>query len=216
MATIAQIEANRLNAQKSAGPRSVVGKAVSCMNALKSGIDAKSQVIRGEKPADLQTLTGEYMERFHPATPEERHYVDTLVREDWQLRRLAKADAQIWEYEMETACQLQEDCPLGQAFGAGAETFTRLQRRIDAAQRSYGRALAELERLQASRETKPAAAAPVPEPAPQTIEPKIGNPQIGFVPPSAPRIATPAQPMRLRPPQHSGPVSVAVLQPPGP
>jgi hypothetical protein len=35
MATIQQIEANRLNAQKSTGPRSVEGKAVSCFNAIK-------------------------------------------------------------------------------------------------------------------------------------------------------------------------------------
>ena len=52
MATIQQIEANRLNAQKSTGPRSVEGKAVSCFNATKTGIDAKSQIIRGEDPAN--------------------------------------------------------------------------------------------------------------------------------------------------------------------
>ena len=79
MATIQQIEANRLNAQKSTGPRSVEGKAVSCLNALKTGIDAKSQVIPGEDPAHLETLTAEYRERWQPATPEERLLVDSLV-----------------------------------------------------------------------------------------------------------------------------------------
>ena len=72
MATDKQIEANRLNAKKSTGPRSVAGKAVSSMNALKSGVDAKSDVIRGEDPADLQALTDAYMERYQPATIEER------------------------------------------------------------------------------------------------------------------------------------------------
>jgi hypothetical protein len=79
MATIPQIEANRLNAQKSTGPRSVEGKAVSCFNATKTGIDAKSQIVRGEDPADLQTLTAEYRERWQPASPEQRLLVDTLI-----------------------------------------------------------------------------------------------------------------------------------------
>ena len=83
MATIKQIEANRLNAQKSTGPRSAEGKAVTSMNARKSGIDAQSHIIRGEDHSQLQTLAAEYLERFRPATPEERFYVDTLIRDDW-------------------------------------------------------------------------------------------------------------------------------------
>ena len=42
MASQKQLAANRLNAQKSTGPRSVEGKAHSSMNALKTGIDAAS------------------------------------------------------------------------------------------------------------------------------------------------------------------------------
>jgi hypothetical protein len=78
MATIKQIEANRLNPQKSTGPRSAEGKAVTSMNALKSGIDAQSHIIRGEDHAQLQTLAAEYLERFRPATPEERSYQRAL------------------------------------------------------------------------------------------------------------------------------------------
>jgi hypothetical protein len=36
MSTLRQIEANRRNAQKSTGPTSVIGKAVSSMNNLKT------------------------------------------------------------------------------------------------------------------------------------------------------------------------------------
>jgi hypothetical protein len=39
MSTEAQINANRLNAQKSTGPRTPEGKAASSLNALKSGPD---------------------------------------------------------------------------------------------------------------------------------------------------------------------------------
>jgi hypothetical protein len=44
---------------KSTGPRTPAGKSVSRMNALKTGIDAESQVIRGESAAALAALTAE-------------------------------------------------------------------------------------------------------------------------------------------------------------
>ena len=147
MATIKQIEANRLNAQKSTGPRSVEGKARSSQNALKSGIDAESLLIRGENRAALETLTEEYIERFHPTTPEQRHYVDTLIRDDWQIRRLAKVDSQIWEHELTSALKYSQTAPEGRAFSCASTTFFRLQRRIDSAERSSPRALRELHRL---------------------------------------------------------------------
>ena len=56
MASEKQIEANRRNAQKSTGPTSVAGKAASSMNALKTGLHAKSLVIFSEKVADLEEL----------------------------------------------------------------------------------------------------------------------------------------------------------------
>ena len=149
MATIKQIEANRLNAQKSSGPRTAEGKASSSQNALKTGIDAQSIIIRGEDIADLETLTAEYLLRFHPQTPEQRHYVDCLIRDDWQLRRLAKADAQIWDRAMNRAFQLDKNAPLGHAFEIDDKHFVRLQRRIDSTHRSYKSSLHELQRLQA-------------------------------------------------------------------
>jgi hypothetical protein len=64
-------------AQKSTGPRSIEGKLHSSQNALKSGIDAESLVIRGEDRAALEALTQQYLERFQPATPEQRHFGDS-------------------------------------------------------------------------------------------------------------------------------------------
>ena len=97
MATVAQIQANRLNALHSTGPRSDAGKAVSRFNALKFGVDARSLVIPGEDPAVLEALTLEYYDFFQPATREQSFLVDFLIATDWQLRRLHSAEAQIWE-----------------------------------------------------------------------------------------------------------------------
>jgi hypothetical protein len=57
MPTEAQINANRLNAQKSTGPTCPAGKAASPLNALKSGIDAFPHIIPGEDPLPTQPLT---------------------------------------------------------------------------------------------------------------------------------------------------------------
>ena len=43
------------------------------------GIHAASQIIEGEQAASLEALTAEYFDRFHPATPEERDLVDTMI-----------------------------------------------------------------------------------------------------------------------------------------
>ncbi len=99
MATPKQIEANRRNAQSSTGPRTAAGRSASRMNALKSGIDAKSQIIRGESPAAQESLTAEYYSRFRPATPEQRFLADTLINSDWLLRRFRTVEAQLWEKE---------------------------------------------------------------------------------------------------------------------
>jgi len=119
------------------------------MNALKSGIDAQSEIIRGENSVDLETLAAEYHSRFQPATPEERWLVDVLIRSDWQLPRLACAEAQLWRFGIDTAPEGRKGSPLGSVLEYADQKLGRLQRRVDySIQRNYQRALRELERLQ--------------------------------------------------------------------
>ncbi len=150
MATIRQIEANRRNAMKSTGPRSAEGKAASRFNAFKTGIDAQSTVIPGEDPRVLDELTAEYHERFRPATPDHRFLVDTLVNAEWQLRRLRQVEAQLWRCEWDETPSDGIPLWLGRAYVRSTDRFTRLQRRIDAAERAYRRALEKLERPSAA------------------------------------------------------------------
>ena len=188
MATLKQIEANRLNSQKSTGPRSVEGKSAVRMNALKSGIDAKSTIIRGENPADLEALTNEYLAAYSPVTPQERFYVDILIRSDWQMRRLTRADAQIWEYQYDSLSRMPADCPLGEIYVCTDRTFTRLQRRMKDIERSYKDASQELARLQSCGEDDRLGssvdsnsanhpAPPSPEPAAAPLSPSGPSPQ---------------------------------------
>ncbi len=145
MATERQIEANRLNAQKSTGPRTPEGKAAVRFNALKHGLDAGLLVIPGEDPEELDALIFEYYEQFRPETPVSRYLVDTLVQCDWSRRRLSRLEANII-----TALSGEEPSgPLARADRAalGSAPLDRVFRQLNALERQYFRALAELRRL---------------------------------------------------------------------
>ena len=144
MASPLQIEANRRNSLLSTGPRTPEGKAVSRFNALKSGIHAEAQIIPGEDPAELGALSAGYYEQFHPASPIQCFLVDTLIHADWQLRRLRRLEAQLWTSQLSEIKEDAENAPLGRVFVQSLDAFTRLQRRIDATERSYYRALKQL------------------------------------------------------------------------
>jgi hypothetical protein len=69
--------------------------------------------------------------------------------------------------------QLDEKAPTGDVYSRACDRFTRLQRRIDSTERSYYRALAQLQRLRAGREpashlppSQPPASDPAPAPGP--------------------------------------------------
>ena len=176
MSSQLQIEANRRNSQSSTGPRTPEGKAVSRFNALKSGIHAKSQVIPGEDPAELEALADGYHQEWAPASRLECFLVDSLVRADWLLRRLARIEAETWTHEIEQArksvcSKLDEDAPLGQIYARTDDRYNRLQRRIDSTERSYYRALTQLQRLRASGR-------PAPQPSENTNPVPVGGPEL--------------------------------------
>jgi hypothetical protein len=191
MPTHKQTEANRQNAQKSTGPRSAEGKAASRFNALKTGIDAKAQVIPGEDPDQLEDLVAAYQKRFSTAAPERRLLVDTLVNCDWLLRRLSRGEAELWKYEAKNSesTYSSNKHPNGRVLYLADRVFDRLQRRIDAIGRNYHRALKELQSLEAAdkaeepEQPQPAASDPLPTPPPSQPSPnQQPGPQIGFVP----------------------------------
>jgi hypothetical protein len=193
---------------RSTGPRSPAGKARSSMNALKTGIYAKSLIIPGEDPAQLAALLQEYFEHYRPSAPEQRDQIDIMVRATWTLRRLSAAEAQVWIYEMDRTCKFNPVAPLGAAFQACDRTLARLQRCANSTQRNYRDALLQLERLQAldldpESDPDPAPApGPALQPDPQPTETKPVTPSEQFVPsslPPAPTTAVPNPPPYHRP-----------------
>src|SRR6185295_10421794 len=154
MSTEAQITANRLNAQKSTGPKTPEGKAASSLNALKSGIDTWSHIIPGEDPAELRALTAAFLAHFHPADPIQLSLVDTLISTEWIQRRLRRIEAELWNYEVASLREdIPEGSPLGQAYQHALDPSSRIARRIDATNRMYLRTLKALQDLQSAPAT---------------------------------------------------------------
>ncbi len=135
MSTLKQIEANRLNAQHSTGPRSEEGKRASSQNALKSGLDAETQFVLGETRQDFARLQTEWYDHHVPVNPEERLQVDAIIRSEWFLRRYFRIEAQLWEYHFMEA-QRSTGVELGEAFSKVSLIFMRFQRRITLAEKS--------------------------------------------------------------------------------
>ena len=145
MATPAQIAANRANAQRSTGPRSVEGKSASRFNALKHGADALSPVIPGEDPAEYAELVSEYLHRFIPETPDEHYHVQTMIDSDWQKRRLDRLETELFVILDQEAPGLCLAAALLSASPA-AKLLARTQRQQAAHQRAWYRAFTELRR----------------------------------------------------------------------
>ena len=225
MATPKQTAANRMNAQKSSGPRTPAGKAVSRFNALKHGIYAVHQIMFDEKPEDLAELAAEYHEHHSPANSDERFLVDTLVHNEWRLRRTRRVEAELWQtaYNAFLVKNIETTitCTSGDAFATDSSTFERLQRVVNSLERAWHRALKELQRLQVARghalRTPQPEAEPVPTPEP-TAQPEPSKPtsaNMGSVhqnpktpppaapqPPPAPSHAAPNTPANPRKPNH--------------
>jgi hypothetical protein len=188
MATPAQITANRANALKSTGPRTLEGKATARFNALKHGLDANSLVLPGEDPAEYDALVRDYYASSNPATPEEAFHVDTMIRADWNKRRLGRVEAQLYRTVLtesgsgDLAAALLSDSP-------AAKLLARIQRQLAAFERSWYRAHREIHRARREAETADQAAfeallnAPLPA---SPYPPSASFPEIPPLPASRP------------------------------
>ena len=152
MATPAQINANRANAQKSTGPRSVEGKSASRFNALKHGMDAASIVIPGEDPEVYDSLVAQYLIEYHPQSASESFHVDTMIRADWQKRRLEAVEADLFRTIM-TESPDNSLAAVLLAESPAAKLLLRIQRQIAAFERTWHRANNEFRRARPGAET---------------------------------------------------------------
>jgi len=141
MATVKQIEANRLNAQKSTGPKTPEGKAATKLNALRHGLRARTVVLPGEQPEEFQQLCDDLEAEWHPKSRTEQFYVEQMAVSQWKLNRMEMAELSVFAQTSDSKTQV----PL----------LDRLWQSQNRAERAYARAQRELERLQYSRSQNP-------------------------------------------------------------
>jgi hypothetical protein len=153
MASVAQVNANRFKA-------------------LTYGLEARSRVIPGEDPAQLEALASGYRRQFNPASPLEDYLVETIVAADWNRRRYTRVESQLYRVLMAASDESDALSSLAAAFGQdvnGPKVLQAVFRQLASAERSYFRALAELRRAQKERLAQEAEtevdAPPRPQPA---------------------------------------------------
>jgi len=87
MATEAQVQANRSNAQKSTGPRSAEGKAAVAQNAVKHGFAGRLDVIKGEEQAEFDLHREAMLGELAPAGAVETMLAERIAGLSWRLKR---------------------------------------------------------------------------------------------------------------------------------
>jgi hypothetical protein len=98
MASELQITANRLNALKSTGPRTVEGKAAISQNAIKHGLGAESDVISSENEADFDLYRRQLLDELAPVSPMESMLAERIVTLSWRLKRAGRFQNQAIDY----------------------------------------------------------------------------------------------------------------------
>jgi hypothetical protein len=87
-----RIEANRLNAKKSTGPRSPAGKPRSRLNAVTHGLTAKITVLPGEDPAEFAAHRDAVISGYAPQTQVEHDLLARIADASWALGRCQRAE----------------------------------------------------------------------------------------------------------------------------
>jgi hypothetical protein len=150
MATEAQIAANRLNAQKSTGPRTDEGKANSRMNSFQHGLTSL-QVFPAAQQPEYDALAAGFAEHFQPNGIEEERLVAILVHAEWNQRRYRALEEQVWQ----TLAAEDPNRTLAEAFIAdcrGAKVLDKLHRYQRDLRRTYDQALRALTDLRGCQE----------------------------------------------------------------
>jgi hypothetical protein len=143
-----KLAANRKNAQRSTGARSVSGKTKCSMNAIKHGFYAQAVLLKGEDPEAFDTLREEIWSGLSPQNSVEAIYVREIIDMVWRLRRLELVEAAVFDHNSISASG--HECGPGFAFTNLAQsdtTFSQLARCEGALSRRLHRALEQLRKI---------------------------------------------------------------------
>ncbi len=204
VATDKQTAANRLNAQKSTGPKTPEGRAAVRLNGVKHGLTAETIVLKGESQADFTNMLESFEAEHDPTTPTEEAFVVQLAPANWRLRRLYHQEAGFYTCQLQSLTGMQKDLNLddagrmGHAAAWSESTLNMFNRQEGRLERTFYRALHELQRLRKERESNLASVC-------QT-SPDVETTAVSAEPPTAPSVSAGAEPPEMPSEHHPSPL----------
>jgi hypothetical protein len=158
MTSEARIAANRLNAKKSTGPRTPAGKAAVGLNNMKHGLLSRESLVKCESEADLVNFGKRLRAQLAPVGELELLLADRIVSTAWRLRRAVALETVLLDGDSANANIDPDD--IYYTWRPNREQHQLLSRYETTLERSFYKALHELQRLQAARDGQ---AVPLPE-----------------------------------------------------
>jgi hypothetical protein len=162
MATQAQIDANRRNAQKSTGPTTPEGRAAVRLNALKHGLTSELLLPSPEERPNFDHLCEAFHTEYQPVGPTEESLFENLVAAKWRLSRARKSETGFFikrGLELDQTSEVYRDLPANgrlamivDSDSASDDTLSKISRYEARLERSFYKALSELRRAIEQRE----------------------------------------------------------------
>jgi hypothetical protein len=157
-----QQEANRRNAAKSNGPKTPEGRAAVRMNALKHGLTAAEIILPSvEEKIDFEQFRAAFEVECQPVGPIEQVLVEDLVAARWRMNRVRKMEPGFFALRREvlkdSITEFSTLDPQAQLAlivlddARDTDTIGKMSRYEARFERSFYKALKELQRLQALR-----------------------------------------------------------------
>ena len=158
-----QQDANRRNAAKSHGPKTPEGRAAVRMNALKHGFTAAEIILPTvEEKIDFEQFRFAFEADLQPVGPVEQVLVEDIVISRWRLNRIRKMEPGFFSLRLEVMNdRIQDDFAhlapeahlalIVRDDAQSSNTLGKMSRYEVRFERSFYKALKELQRLQALR-----------------------------------------------------------------
>jgi len=154
-----QQDANRQNSKCSTGPKTPKGKAIVSKNALKYGLQSQHILLPTENKQELNAFKERIWSVLQPIGELEELLVDRIIVCIWRLRRIIQIEAHILQDQMDSPLNIfcgEDSKPnVGLAFVRDCNddsALPKLTRYETTTERSFYKALHELQRIQAIRQ----------------------------------------------------------------
>jgi len=146
MASPAQIIANRQNAALSTGPTTPAGKEVSSKNSTTHNLTGVFTPLAHENRADFENIAARLRDEFNPEGENETFLVDQMIQVRCRLHRLQRLEDQSYDHVLtEPGSAPDPDARILAAMGQSGNLLDKIHRYRAAAERSYYKALRELQ-----------------------------------------------------------------------